>query len=248
MPVLRSACCATCTVLDTAPSSIANEAKVRMKPATMNSGRTRLGRSTEVPSRIGITGRMHGEAMVSSPASKASGVSKSVVHDDIPLVEHGRIGTPARIWHMSAMRRWRAMFCVRRNAGYIATQKAGGFQAIKQSSIETESTHEHRSAARAPVIAGRVKFEVRTAVEPAMRCNCSLCRRKGALMTPPFPADDLKILSGEEALTLYQFNTRVAKHYFCKHCGIYHVPSDPQGPAASGASTSVAWKASIRIR
>ncbi|SAL14244.1 glutathione-dependent formaldehyde-activating protein [Caballeronia choica] len=68
---------------------------------------------------------------------------------------------------------------------------------------------------------GRVKFEVRTAVEPAMRCNCSLCRRKGALMTPPFPVDDLKILDGEEALALYEFNTRVAKHYFCKHCGIY---------------------------
>jgi hypothetical protein len=40
-------------------------------------------------------------------------------------------------------------------------------------------------------------------------------------MTPSFPAADLKILDGREALTLYQFNTRVAKHYFCKHCGIY---------------------------
>jgi hypothetical protein len=68
---------------------------------------------------------------------------------------------------------------------------------------------------------GTVKFEVRTAVVPAARCNCSLCRRKGALMTPPFAAGELKILSGEESLTLYQFNTRVAKHYFCKHCGIY---------------------------
>jgi hypothetical protein len=68
---------------------------------------------------------------------------------------------------------------------------------------------------------GRVTFEVRTPVEPAMRCNCSLCRRKGALMSPPFAASELKILSGEDSLTLYQFNTRVAKHYFCKHCGIY---------------------------
>jgi hypothetical protein len=68
---------------------------------------------------------------------------------------------------------------------------------------------------------GAVKFEVRTALAPATRCNCSLCRRKGALMTPGFAAGELKILSGEDALTLYQFNTRVAKHYFCKHCGIY---------------------------
>ncbi len=66
-----------------------------------------------------------------------------------------------------------------------------------------------------------VKFEVRTAVAPAVRCNCSLCRRKGALMTPVFEAGELKILKGEDALTLYEFNTRAARHYFCKHCGIY---------------------------
>lgn len=68
---------------------------------------------------------------------------------------------------------------------------------------------------------GAVKFEVNTPVSPAARCNCSLCRRKGALMTPPFTADQLTIRQGEDALTLYQFNTRVAKHFFCKHCGIY---------------------------
>lgn len=68
---------------------------------------------------------------------------------------------------------------------------------------------------------GAVRFEVRTEVEPAARCNCSLCRRKGALMSPMFDGRDLTILAGEDALTLYQFNTRVAKHFFCKHCGIY---------------------------
>ena len=68
---------------------------------------------------------------------------------------------------------------------------------------------------------GAVKFEVRTALTPATRCNCSLCRRKGALMSPLVAADELTVLSGSEALTLYQFNTHVAKHYFCRHCGIY---------------------------
>ncbi|HEX7936373.1 MAG TPA: GFA family protein [Paraburkholderia sp.] len=68
---------------------------------------------------------------------------------------------------------------------------------------------------------GAVQFEVRTAVVPAARCNCSLCRRRGALMSPPFEAAELTITQGEDALTLYQFNTRVAKHFFCKHCGIY---------------------------
>ncbi|MFM0501466.1 GFA family protein [Paraburkholderia caffeinilytica] len=68
---------------------------------------------------------------------------------------------------------------------------------------------------------GAVKFEVRAPVTPATRCNCSLCRRKGALMTPPFAANQLTIVQGEDALALYHFNTRVAKHFFCKHCGIY---------------------------
>jgi hypothetical protein len=68
---------------------------------------------------------------------------------------------------------------------------------------------------------GAVQFDVRTALAPAARCNCSLCRRKGALMSPLFPAANLTITQGEDALTLYQFNTRVARHYFCKHCGIY---------------------------
>lgn len=68
---------------------------------------------------------------------------------------------------------------------------------------------------------GAVKFEVRTAIAPALRCNCSLCRRKGALMSQTFPREALTLLSGDEDLTLYQFNTCVAKHYFCRHCGIY---------------------------
>jgi hypothetical protein len=68
---------------------------------------------------------------------------------------------------------------------------------------------------------GTVKFEVQTALEPATRCNCSLCRRKGALMSPTFSADALRILQGSEQLSMYQFNTRVAQHYFCRVCGIY---------------------------
>jgi hypothetical protein len=68
---------------------------------------------------------------------------------------------------------------------------------------------------------GTVKFEVDATITPAGRCNCSLCKRKGALMTPLFPAGNLRVLAGAEDLTLYQFNTRVARHFFCRHCGIY---------------------------
>ena len=68
---------------------------------------------------------------------------------------------------------------------------------------------------------GAVKFEVRTALTPATRCNCSLCRRRGALMSPAFHVSDLRIVEGQAALSLYQFNSRVARHFFCKVCGVY---------------------------
>lgn len=50
-------------------------------------------------------------------------------------------------------------------------------------------------------------------------------------MSPLFEARELTILAGEDALTLYQFNTRVAKHYFCKHCGIYPFHQTRKDPA-----------------
>lgn len=69
---------------------------------------------------------------------------------------------------------------------------------------------------------GAVKFEVRLPnglVNPS-RCNCSMCRRRGAIVVA-VPLDDLKITEGAGHLRLYQFNTRTAKHYFCSVCGIY---------------------------
>jgi len=52
------------------------------------------------------------------------------------------------------------------------------------------------------------------------RCNCSLCRRKGAIVGS-VPLDGIRVMQGEQHLRLYQFNTKVAKHYFCGVCGIY---------------------------
>jgi hypothetical protein len=52
------------------------------------------------------------------------------------------------------------------------------------------------------------------------RCNCSLCRRKGTIIAlVPVPA--LRVVEGQDVLTCYQFNTRVAKHYFCSKCGVH---------------------------
>jgi hypothetical protein len=66
---------------------------------------------------------------------------------------------------------------------------------------------------------GRVKFEVRASLDYVMDCNCSLCRRKGALWHGASETN-LRIVAGEAELALYQFNTNTAKHYFCRHCGV----------------------------
>lgn len=66
---------------------------------------------------------------------------------------------------------------------------------------------------------GRVTFELQAKLAYAMDCNCSLCRRKGALWHGASDSN-LRILSGEEDLALYQFGTLTAKHYFCRQCGV----------------------------
>jgi hypothetical protein len=64
------------------------------------------------------------------------------------------------------------------------------------------------------------QVELENGFENLRRCNCSLCRRKGAVMAS-VPLSGLKVIKGEDLLTLYQWNTKTAKHYFCKVCGIY---------------------------
>jgi hypothetical protein len=65
-----------------------------------------------------------------------------------------------------------------------------------------------------------VTFEVRANLDYVLDCNCSLCRRRGALWHPASESE-LRILTGESDLTLYQFNTKTAKHYFCSYCGVH---------------------------
>lgn len=79
---------------------------------------------------------------------------------------------------------------------------------------------------------GTVRFHVRLTdgLHTARRCTCSYCRMRGAVVVSA-KLGDMEILQGEEALTLYQFNTMAARHYFCSKCGIYthhQRRSDPQ--------------------
>lgn len=57
-------------------------------------------------------------------------------------------------------------------------------------------------------------------IEDPRRCDCSICRRKGAIVGSVL-LSGIKILQGKGVLKLYQFNTNTAKHYFCSNCGIY---------------------------
>jgi hypothetical protein len=52
------------------------------------------------------------------------------------------------------------------------------------------------------------------------RCDCSICRRKGAIVASVSLAG-LDIMQGKALLKMYEFNTKTAKHYFCSQCGIY---------------------------
>lgn len=79
---------------------------------------------------------------------------------------------------------------------------------------------------------GRVRFEVDTDANVAADdCNCSICRMSGFLHLL-VAKKDFRLLSGTDNLSLYRFNSEIARHYFCRHCGIksYYVPrSHPHG-------------------
>lgn len=59
-------------------------------------------------------------------------------------------------------------------------------------------------------------------IDSGLRCNCSICRRKGAVMSDfTIAPEQLDIAVSNDALALYQFENKTAKHYFCNTCGIY---------------------------
>jgi hypothetical protein len=66
---------------------------------------------------------------------------------------------------------------------------------------------------------GWVRYEVETDLGMVLDCNCSICHKRGALWTY-VGAEQFKLLSGEDALADYQFNRKVIRHFFCRHCGV----------------------------
>jgi hypothetical protein len=76
---------------------------------------------------------------------------------------------------------------------------------------------------------GKVRFRVRADLGTATVCNCSICTKKGFIHAIVSPAD-FEVIQGRDQLATYEFNTGIAKHTFCRSCGIhpFYVPrSDP---------------------
>jgi hypothetical protein len=79
---------------------------------------------------------------------------------------------------------------------------------------------------------GRVRFEVTAPAKlEVAECNCSICAKSGYLHLI-VNNDRFALTRGRDSLTTYTFNSGVAQHYFCAHCGIksFYIPrSHPDG-------------------
>lgn len=95
-------------------------------------------------------------------------------------------------------------------------------------SLTSDATVKHTGGCHC----GRVRFEVEAPARiEVAECNCSICAKAGYLHLI-VPADRFRLLGGRDELTTYTFNTGVAQHYFCKHCGVksFYIPrSHPDG-------------------
>lgn len=65
----------------------------------------------------------------------------------------------------------------------------------------------------------KVRYAVTGAFDTGMTCNCSMCSKKGTVLSF-VPADAFRLLAGEDALTDYQFNKHMIHHLFCATCGV----------------------------
>ena len=95
----------------------------------------------------------------------------------------------------------------------------------------TEILPKHRASCHCGAVV--IELDLPNGIVDPRRCNCSICRRKGAVVAS-VPLGDLRIVRGADVLTLYQFNTKTARHYFCSNCGIYTHHQRRSNPAEFG--------------
>ncbi len=98
---------------------------------------------------------------------------------------------------------------------------------------------------------GEVAYEVLAPDDIEVEdCNCSICAKTGYLHLI-VPKDRFRLLSGEDSLTAYTFNTGAAKHFFCSVCGVksFYVPrSHPDGYSVNARCLDAGAVRSMRVR
>jgi hypothetical protein len=82
----------------------------------------------------------------------------------------------------------------------------------------TEIKDKHKASCHCGSVV--LELELPDGIVNPRRCDCSMCRRRGTIVAS-VPLAGVRVIKGENALRLYQFNTKTAKHYFCSNCGIY---------------------------
>ena len=82
---------------------------------------------------------------------------------------------------------------------------------------------------------GAITFEIETDFPELTTCDCSICRRKNALMVKVHESQ-FKLISGEARQGDYLFNKKKLHHRFCTVCGIesYAEGSGPDGSPTVG--------------
>jgi hypothetical protein len=98
---------------------------------------------------------------------------------------------------------------------------------------------------------GRVRIEALAPPDlELLECNCSMCSRS-AYLHLIVAADEFRLVAGANDLTEYSFGTGVARHRFCRHCGVksFYTPrSHPDGFSVNARCLDPATVTSMRIR
>lgn len=70
---------------------------------------------------------------------------------------------------------------------------------------------------------GKARFTLSTEqpLQQALRCNCSICHRLGALMTPRLAPEQIQLLSERSDLEVYSHGDKDILFTFCKHCHVF---------------------------
>ena len=80
----------------------------------------------------------------------------------------------------------------------------------------------------------KIELKLDQGLQELVRCNCSLCKRRGSIMAK-IELKNLKIIEGEDKLSSYKFGKKEhAEHFFCSICGIYTHHNPRSNPAMTG--------------